>query len=468
MLVEGKCFCTSLRAYDYTDKIRSVLICLLGDIHMDSHSHHNEPDMLSVEEARDRILAMFQPLTAEDVDLLDALGQVLAEDIVSDIKIPPLANSAMDGYAVQHADIVTAGPETPVTLSVDGYIAAGQLPDRPVTKGNAIRIMTGAPIPPGANTVIPFEDTSEYELKNAGLNPVDLDKVDIKLESPVGSNVRPAGQDIQIGEKVLSKGVVLRPGEIGVIASLGRNKVRVIRRPSIAVLATGDELIEPGNPSVEGRIYDSNSYGVCASVVKYGGRPTFLGIAQDNLVSMNSKIEEGFNADMILTSAGVSKGDYDIVKDVLISRGEIDFWSVRMRPAKPLAFGVLFSDDGKKIPHIGLPGNPVSALVAFEELVRPAILKMMGYKELDKPTVKAVLEDDIVNNDGRRVYARAIITNRNGKYYASLTGNQGSNVLTSMVRANGLAICPEDVACMKAGQEVEVQMLDWADGGYSR
>ena len=435
---------------------------------MNFHSHHDEPDMLSVEEARDRILAMFQPLDSEYVDLLDGLGQVLDEDIVSNINIPPLSNSAMDGYAVQHADISMANAESPVTLNVDGYIAAGQLPDHPVIKGRTIRIMTGAPIPPGADTVIPFEDTNEYELKNLGLGPMDIDKIEIKIESPIGSNVRPSGQDIKIGEKVLSQGMVLRPGEIGVIASLGRNKVKVIRRPCIAVLATGDELIEPGNPPIEGRIYDSNSYGVCASVLKYGGLPKFLGIAQDNLDSMNRKIEEGFNADMILTSAGVSKGDYDIVKDVLVSRGEIDFWSVRMRPAKPLAFGVLFSGEQKKIPHIGLPGNPVSALVAFEELVRPAILKMMGYKELDKLTVKAILEDDIVNSDGRRVYARAIITIKDGKYYANLTGNQGSNVLTSMIRANGLAICPEDVECMKAGQEVEVQMLDWADGGYSR
>ena len=434
---------------------------------MEIHSHHNEPDMLSVEEARARILAMFQPLLSEEIDLLSSLGQVLDEDIVSNITIPPLSNSAMDGYAVKYRDIRDANPDNPVNLDVTGYLAAGQLPGVEVSDGKAIRIMTGAPIPPGADTVVPFEDTNEYELKRFGMGPQEIKDVEIRIESPIGSNVRPAGQDIRSGDKVLDKGTVLRPGEIGVIASLGRNKVRVIRRPSIAVLATGDELIEPGKPILPGSIYDSNSYGICASVLKYGGIPNFLGIAQDNLESMNRKLEEGLLADMILTSAGVSKGDYDIVKDVLLSRGEIDFWSVRMRPAKPLAFGVLFGPGGRKVPHIGLPGNPVSALVAFEELVRPAILKMIGYKDFNKPTVKAILEDDIINNDRRRVYARAIVTSRDGCYYASLTGDQGSGILTSMAHANGLAIYPEDVEVMKAGEEVDVQMLDWADGGHS-
>ena len=193
-----------------------------------------------------------------------------------------------------------------------------------------------------------------------------------------------------------------------------------------------------------------------------------LGIAGDNLESMNDKLEEGLTADMLLTSAGVSRGDYDIVKDVLASRGEIDFWSVRMRPAKPLAFGVFPGPGGRKVPHIGLPGNPVSALVAFEEMVRPAILKMQGRTDLGKPVVRAALEDDIVNGDERRVYARAVITRRDGRYYARLTGDQGSGVLTSMALANGLAICPEDVPVMKAGEEVDVQMLDWPEDAGQR
>jgi molybdopterin molybdotransferase len=181
---------------------------------------------------------------------------------------------------------------------------------------------------------------------------------------------------------------------------------------------------------------------------------------------MNAKLEEGLTADLLITSAGVSRGDYDIVKDVLASRGEIAFWSVRMRPAKPLAFGVFTGPDGRKVPHVGLPGNPVSALVAFEEMVRPAILTMLGRKDLEKPTVRAELEDDIVNTDGRRVYARVMVTRRDGRYYAQLTGDQGSGILTSMALANGLAICPEDVPRVKAGEEVDVQMLDWPEGVF--
>ena len=417
--------------------------------------------MLSVEEAQERILDMFQALEAERKSLLEALGQVLAEDVVSTLDIPPLTNSAMDGYAVLYGDIAGATHDGPKELRVIGYLAAGQLPEQEVVDGAAVRIMTGAPIPPGADTVVPFEETDEFEMKGRGIGPLEITDIKVKVDVPRGSNLRPAGQDIQKGQMVLKKGTLLRPSEIGVLASLGRDTVEVIRRPVVAVIATGDELMGPGEPVSAGKIYDSNTYSVAAAILRYGGIPKVVGIAEDNLESMNDKLEEGLAADMLLTSAGVSRGDYDIVKDVLASRGEIDFWSVRMRPAKPLAFGVFPAPGGRKVPHVGLPGNPVSALVAFEEMVRPAILKMLGRKDLEKPTVRAVLEDDIVNGDERRVYARAIITHRDGRYYARLTGDQGSGILTSMALANGLAICPEDVPVMKAGEEVDVQMLDW-------
>lgn len=419
--------------------------------------------MLSVEEARDKILEMFQPLEAERKPILEALGQVLAEDVVSTLSIPPLANSAMDGYAVCYTTIEGTDHTTPKTLQVIGLLAAGQIPQQKVTPGSAMRIMTGAPIPEGADTVVPFEDTDEYERKALGSAPIDIAEIKIMVDIPKGSNVRPAGQDIEKGQMVLTKGTLLRPSEIGVLASLGRDHVEVIRRPVVAIISTGDELIEPGEPITAGKIYNSNGYSVSAAVLRYGGIPHLVGIARDNVESMNILLEEGLTSDVLLTSAGVSKGDYDIVKDVLASRGEIAFWSVRMRPAKPLAFGIFPGHSGKKVPHIGLPGNPVSALVAFEEMVRPAILKMLGRAELEKPTVRAVLEDDIVNNDGRRVYARAIVTHKAGRYYARLTGDQGSGVLTSMARANGLAICPEDVPIMKAGEDVDVQMLDWRE-----
>ena len=422
--------------------------------------------MLSVEEARSRILEMFQPLESERKPILEALGQVLAEDVSSPMFIPPLANSAMDGYAVQFSDVTGATPDTPASLRVIGQVAAGQLPQNEVVPGTAVRIMTGGPIPPGADTVVPFEDTDEYDLKSSGIGLSDIAEIKVNIGASEGSNVRPAGQDISKGQTVLKKGMLLRPSEIGVLASVGRDIVEVVRRPVVAVIATGDELMEPGGPIAPGKIYDSNSYSVTAAVLRYGGVPRFLGIARDNLESMNAKLEEGLDADLLLTSAGVSRGDYDIVKDLLASRGKVAFWSVRMRPAKPLAFGVFPRPGGRQVPHVGLPGNPVSALVAFEELVRPAILRMLGRTDLEKPTIRAELEEDVVNTDGRRVFARVVVTRRDGRYYACLTGDQGSGVLTSMALANGLAICPEDVPRMKAGEEVDVQMLDWPEGVF--
>ena len=411
-----------------------------------------------MEEARDKVLALTPVLAAEEVPLLEAQGQVLAEDAVASFDIPPLDNSAMDGYAVRHADIEGASPQQSRLLRVSDYVAAGQIPRTTVSEGTAVRIMTGAPIPPGADTVVPFEETDEVERSAAG-RPID--EVVVRNEIPKGQFVRRAAEDVEKDDVTLVKGTVLRASEIGVLASLGHCSVKVVRRPVIAVLATGDELLEPGQEPEAGKIYNSNSYGIAASVKRYGGAPLVLGIARDNIDSMGEALERGLEADMLITSAGVSKGDYDMVKDVLAERGEIAFWSVRMRPAKPIAFGMLRGPGGRKVPHLGLPGNPASAMVGFEQLGRPAILKMMGRTNLEKPTVEAVLEDPIINNDGRRVYARAIVSKRDQTYYARLTGPQGSNILTSMARANGLAICPEDVEIMEKGRIVQVQMLDW-------
>ncbi len=425
------------------------------------HAHrHYHASMLSVEEALERILSAFHVLEPENTPLLEALGQVLAEDIVAQADVPPLPNSAMDGYAVQAASVKGASPESPKTLKVLGYVAAGQMPSQKVKPGTAVRIMTGAPLPDGADTVVPFEDTDEEERKKAGKS---LNEIGIMIEQRKGADVRPAGEDIKKGTLILTNGTTLRAGEIGVLASLGYKLAKVIRRPVVGILSTGDELMEPGQPLQPGKIYNSNTYSIAAATLRYGGVPKLLGIARDNLESMNSKLQEGLKTDVLVTSAGVSKGDYDMVKDVLASHGKIDFWSVRMRPAKPFAFGLLEGPNGRPVPHLGLPGNPVSALVAFEQFVRPSIYKMMGKTRLQKPTIKAILEDDIRNNDGRRVYARAIITRRSGKYYAKLTGDQSSGVLSSMAKANGLAICPEDVRELKAGETADVQMLDWAE-----
>ena len=425
--------------------------------HHHGHSHAGE-DMLSVEEAYERVMASFTPLEAEEVPLLECLGQTLAQDVTSPLALPPLANSGMDGYALRGEDIVGASADSPRRLPVIGVVAAGQLPERAVEPGTAVRIMTGAPVPDGADTVVPFEETDEVQRKREG-RP--LDEVVIFSEMPSGANVRPAGEDIREGELVLEAGTVVRGAEVGVLASLGLACARVVRRPVVSVLATGDELEPAGAALTGGKIYDSNSFSVAASVVACGGVPRLLGIARDNLEDLHAKLAATAGSDLVITSAGVSKGDYDIVKDVLEQRGAMNFWSVRMRPAKPLAFGHLRGDGGKDVPLLGLPGNPVSAMVAFEMFARPAIHAMLGRRVRPRPSVEGILTGPIRNYDGRRVYARVEVERRDGVYYATPTGPQGSNILTSMSRANGLAICPEDLPAKQAGEQVRIIMLDW-------
>ncbi|MEE8464862.1 MAG: gephyrin-like molybdotransferase Glp [Dehalococcoidia bacterium] len=426
-----------------------------------SHSHgrsQSGEDMLSVEQAYERIMASFQTLEAEEKPLLECIGQVLAEDINSPLALPPLANSAMDGYALRQSDIAGASQENAKNLQVIGTVAAGQMPDKTIAPGTAIRIMTGAPVPSGADTVVPFEETDEVQRKLEG-KP--LDQVAIFADMPVGCNVRPAGEDVSLGDLVLEKGTVVRAAEVGVIASLGLDRVMVVRRPVVAVLATGDELEHTGASLSGGKIYDANSFSVAASILASGGIPKLMGIARDNIEDLNAKLEATAGADLVVTSAGVSKGDYDIVKDVLNQRGEMNFWSVRMRPAKPLAFGHLDGPGGKATPLLGLPGNPVSAMVAFEMFARPAIRTMLGKVRMPRPMVEGVLTGPIHNDDGRRVYARVEVELKDGEYRASPTGPQGSNILTSMSKANGLAICPEDSPSKNAGEVVQIIMLDW-------
>ncbi len=419
--------------------------------------------MISVEEAQRRILGCVQVLEPEKKPILDCLGQVLATDIYSPIDIPPLDNSAMDGYAVQAEDTCGASNSSPIVLTVIGEVAAGCIPNREVKEGTAIRIMTGAPLPEGADAIVQFEDTDEATRKTRGDSSP---RIGILRQAEKGLNVRHKGEDIAKGTLVLEEGRVLRPAEIGVLASLGYSWAKAIRRPVISVLATGDELVDIDQPLPPGRIYNSNTYTIAAQVLRYGGIPKILGIGRDSVQSLNERIDEGLNADMLITSGGVSLGDYDVVKDVLAQRGEIALWTVRMKPGKPFAFGVLSKkEDGREkgIPHLGLPGNPVSSMVTFEQFARPAILKMMGKNNFAKPTIQAVIEDDIKNTNGRRIYTRVIVTRRGGQYHAHTTGPQGSGILTSMAKANGLAIIPENSKGVKAGDIVQVQMLDWSE-----
>ena len=418
--------------------------------------------MISVDEALERILSYFDRLEPEERPVPDALGQVLAEDVESTLDIPPLDNTAMDGYAVRAADTEGASEANPVRLRVSGELAAGYIYDGEVTPGSAVRIMTGAPIPRGADAIVPFEETDESTTgsdREFGTFAKATSEVGILKAARLGANIRRAGEDVGSGTLVLPQGTVLRPAQIGVLASLGRATVRVIRRPLVAILSTGDELLQPGQPVEPGKIYDSNAYSVAAMVRESGGIPRTLGIATDTVDALTAKIGEGLDADMLITSAGVSRGDYDVVKEVLAKEGDIDFWTVRMKPGKPLAFGAFPAGD-RKVPHIGLPGNPVSSMITFELFGRPAIFKMLGKGGWQRPTVRAVAEERIVNTDGRRVYARAIVSQRDGRYYASLTGPQGSGILTSMAQANALAVVPEEVATVEVGDEVECLLLD--------
>lgn len=414
--------------------------------------------MISVEQARATILAHFHPLEPERVPILQALGRVLTEDVVSDLEVPPFANSAMDGYAVRAEDIRGASRQNPITLRVIADQAAGYEPTATVIPGTAIRIMTGAVLPPGADTVVRFEETSESVGQKA--TGKDRDRVEILREAAHGDNVRAAGEDIRKGQTVLRKGAVVRSPEVGLLASLGHSEILVHRRPRVAILATGDELVGIDEPVTPGKIRNSNEFANAAAVVQAGGVPIQLGIARDNIDDLTRKLRAGLDAhvDLLLTSAGVSVGDYDIVKDVFNREGEMHFWQVAMKPGKPLAFGVIAG-----VPILGLPGNPVSANMSFEVFARPSILTMLGKTRFERPSVEAVLQERVENSAGRRNYIRVTVDKTPVGYVARTTGEQGSGVLMSLVKANGLLVLPETGPALEPGARVRVYMLDWPE-----
>ncbi len=417
--------------------------------------------MLSVDDAARQVAERITPLAAERIALRDARGRVLAEDVLAPRSLPSFDNSAMDGYAVRAADTAGASERSPVELRVIGELAAGYVFDGEVTPGTAVRIMTGAPVPRGADAIVPFEETDESGRAAPSKVGHVEGKVRVFKAAAPGANIRRAGEDVRAGEVVLAHGTVLRPAHIGVLASLGRTSVRVVRRPVVAILSTGDEILSPGEPLAPGKIYDSNAYTIAALVQRFGGIPRLLGIARDTVEDLTAKIRAGLDADMLVTSAGVSRGDFDVVKEVLRREGEIDFWTVNMRPGKPLAFGAFRAPDGRRVPHLGLPGNPVSSAITFELFGRPAMQKMMGAPITERPTVRAIARDRIRMTDTRRFFARCVVTREGDRYYATLSGSQGSGVLTALARANGLAVVPEGSPDVQPGDEVTVMMLDW-------
>lgn len=426
--------------------------------------HRNR--LITVEEALNIILKKITPVETEPVPLTRSLNRVLAEPIISPVNVPPFANSAMDGYAVIAADTRQACRESPVRLKVIDNIAAGASTSTKLITHTAARIMTGAPIPAGATAVVRFEETSE-SIKTTGLAD---DEVIIYRAAAEGNNVRPAGEDIKIGQLVLEAGRRLRPQDVGVLAAIGQATVSVYRRPRVAILATGDELVDIDEPIEPGKIRNSNEYTQAAMVEKYGAQAVRLGIARDTVADLTAKIRAGLErqVDLFLTSAGVSVGDFDMVKNVLAAEGKIQFWQVAIKPGKPLAFGMLHRPGATghsraDVPLIGLPGNPVAAMVAFEVFARPAILKLGGQRFWEKNTLLARLDEEITNS-GRRHYMRGFVHLGSEGYHVTSRGSgvqiQGSGILSSLVWANCLIVVPEEVTYLPAGAPVEVWILD--------
>ena len=419
----------------------------------------SEREYLSVADALALVLGGVDVQGLESVPIAVALGRVLAESVTSRDTLPPFANSSMDGFAVRASDVVNASSESPVQLKVVGDIAAGSVPSIVVGPGQAARIMTGAPLPEGADSVVPVEDTDVSWRDQSAVLPA---LVGVARSVSAGDSVRYPGEDIRQGDVVLEAGRVLRPQEIGVLAAIGVPHVSVIRRPRVGVLSTGDELVDVDQPLTPGKIRNSNSYGLAAQIVTAGGEPVPLGIAKDTEEAVRDKLQYGLDngVNLFISSAGVSVGAYDVVRAVLESSGTMNFWRVRMRPGKPLAVGQYAG-----VPYMGLPGNPVSALVSFERFARPAILKMGGHSELERPRVSVRLLEEI-HSDGRESYIRGIVTHGESGYEATLTGAQGSHLMTSLVRANALLIVPEGVTHVGDGDQLEAMMIDWPNSVF--
>ncbi|HXF85739.1 MAG TPA: gephyrin-like molybdotransferase Glp [Anaerolineales bacterium] len=407
--------------------------------------------LLSVTQAKERLLSRFQPVETETISIRACARRVLAEEIRAVDDLPLFDNSSMDGFAVRAEDTSDA-PASRVTLRVVADIPAGSQPTISLAPGEAARIMTGAPIPQGANAVIPLEET-DFQPHAAGSAAPKLITINKAVQR--GENIRTKGMDLRAGDIVLQKGHLLKPQDVGLLAMLGIPEVKVYRKPRVALFSSGDELLDVSDTLEPGKIRDSNSYMLAALLESANAEVIRLGIARDTHHSVHTLLEKAVQsgADLILSSAGVSVGAFDFVKEAIEANGQLDFWRVNMRPGKPLAFG-----EYKNIPFIGLPGNPVSAFVGFEVFVREAIGKLGGLSHGSRHTVRARCEEEILS-DGRESYLRAIIREENGVYLAKLTGHQGSGNLFSLVQANALLIIPAGVKCVPAHQEIDAWLL---------
>ena len=404
--------------------------------------------MIQVEEALERILSRVSVLRPERVELPGALHRVLAERVAADRDIPALPNASMDGYAVRSAETRGAAAAAPVRLVVAGRVTAGVVAGRALGTGEAFRIFTGAPLPDGADGVIPQEEVREDGGTLLVPRPVRL-----------GEFVRPRGEDMQAGETVLEPGRLLTAADMDLLATLGRVQVSVGRRPQVGILSTGDEIVDLGGPLEPGQIPNSNTYSLMAQVAEAGAEPVNLGVAKDRLEDIEARLRWGLGCDALISSAGVSVGEHDFVKAALARLGaEQHLWLVDMRPGKPIAFATIPTERKAALPVFALPGNPVSAMVTFELFVRPAILRMAGHERLDRPVIRARALAPIPNPGRRRGYLRVTLTAQDDGCGARLTGDQSSGILRSMVAADGLAVVPGDTTIEPGGQ-VKVMLL---------
>ena len=403
--------------------------------------------MITVAEHLGRILDVVAPLSPLQLGLMDAHGCVLTEDVVAPAPLPGFDNSAVDGYAVRLADVAGAGEQTPVVLPVTGDVAAGPASPLRVQPGVCVRIMTGAMLPAGADSVVPVEWT------DGGVA-----SVTIRRAPAAGANVRRTGEDVAAGDTVLPAGTHLGAVQLGLAAAVGRSRVLVRPRPRVVVVSTGSELVEPGQALGPGQIVDANSPALTAAAVEAGAIAYRVGIVPDDPRALAATLEDQLvRADVLVTSGGVSVGAYDVVKEVLSRLGTVSFDRVAMQPGMPQGFGTIGPDS---TPVFGLPGNPVSALVSFEAFVRPALRKMLGATPLERPRVRAVTTERLSSPTGKRSYLRVALDVREGSYVVTPVSGAGSHLLAGMSRATALAVVPEGVAEVAAGEAVEVLVLE--------
>ena len=405
--------------------------------------------LVSVEDLLDRVLSTVRPLDAFPQPLVEATGLPVCEDVVSPMALPAFDNSAMDGYAVRHADVATASAESPVHLPVVGEIGAGRGGLRTLEPGTAVKIMTGAPVPAGADSVVPYEWTDRGAAE-----------VVIGQAPQLGQHVRRAGEDVQPGDVLVEDGTVLGPRQIGVLAAVGRDVVAARPRPRVVVISTGSELREPGSPLGQDSIYDANSYLLAAAARQAGAIAYRVGIVPDDPAAFTQALSDQLvRADLVVTSGGVSEGDYDVVKESLRSLGTMWFGGVRMQPGKPQGFGTVGEDD---VPIFTLPGNPVSSYVSFQVFVLPAIRRMIGLTPLSRPPRRGVLTHAVSSPPGRRQFLRASYDTAGGRTLPAVTpvGGPGSHLIGDLAQSTALVVIPEDVTSVSAGEQVEMLRLD--------